>query len=106
MLATPDQQISLSDPSGWNGCRVGLAPTGKRRLVTAHTHSGRSSLRNRQRFGGPGQAKACHVTELGPTTLFHVPKDATRQLCRVALKEGVRMAAQQFGGRYGLPRKG
>jgi hypothetical protein len=22
---------------GWSGCRVGLAPTGKRRLVTAHT---------------------------------------------------------------------
>src|SRR5271165_1724301 len=29
--------------SGWSGCRVGLAPTGKRRLVTAHTHNGRSS---------------------------------------------------------------
>ena len=26
--------------SGWSGCRVGLAPTGKRRLVTAHTRSG------------------------------------------------------------------
>src|SRR6187401_2975551 len=26
--------------SGWSGCRVGLAPTGKRRLVTAHTHAG------------------------------------------------------------------
>jgi GAF domain-containing protein len=25
--------------SGWSGCRVGLAPTGKRRLVTAHTLS-------------------------------------------------------------------
>jgi hypothetical protein len=22
--------------SGWSGCRVGLAPTGKRRLCTAH----------------------------------------------------------------------
>jgi hypothetical protein len=28
-------------PSGWSGCRVGFAPTGKRRLVTAHTHGGR-----------------------------------------------------------------
>ena len=28
--------------SGRSGCRVGLAPTGKRRLVTAHTQSGRS----------------------------------------------------------------
>ncbi|MGY3582587.1 DNA replication protein DnaC [Bradyrhizobium sp. USDA 4341] len=27
--------------SGWSVCRVGLAPTGKRRLVTAHTRSGR-----------------------------------------------------------------
>src|SRR6266540_988222 len=26
--------------SGWSGCRVGLAPTGKRRLSTAHTHTG------------------------------------------------------------------
>jgi hypothetical protein len=25
--------------SGWSGCRVGLAPTGKRRLVTAHATS-------------------------------------------------------------------
>ena len=26
--------------SGWSGCRVGFAPTGKRRLVMAHTLSG------------------------------------------------------------------
>src|SRR5712671_8022784 len=25
--------------SGWSGCRVGLAPTGKRRLSTAHAES-------------------------------------------------------------------
>src|ERR1700681_2716656 len=25
--------------SGWSGCRVGLAPTGKRRLFTAHTQT-------------------------------------------------------------------
>ena len=31
--------------SGWSGCRVGLAPTGKRRLVTAHTHSRHSALK-------------------------------------------------------------
>ena len=28
--------------SGWSGRRVGLAPTGKRRLFTAHTLSGHS----------------------------------------------------------------
>jgi hypothetical protein len=27
--------------SGWSGCRVGLAPTGKRHLFTAHTLKGR-----------------------------------------------------------------
>src|ERR1700716_1115868 len=26
--------------SGWSGCRVGFAPTGKRHLVTAHTLNG------------------------------------------------------------------
>ena len=26
--------------SGWSGCRVGFSPTGKRRLITAHTRSG------------------------------------------------------------------
>src|ERR1035437_1114585 len=30
--------------SGWSGRRVGLAPTGKRRLSTAHTLSGHWSL--------------------------------------------------------------
>jgi hypothetical protein len=28
--------IAAPVASGWSGCRVGLAPTGKRRLVTAH----------------------------------------------------------------------
>src|SRR5450756_295015 len=31
--------------SGWSGCRVGLPPTGKRRLVTAHTQSGQIAER-------------------------------------------------------------
>jgi hypothetical protein len=30
--------------SGWSGCRVGLTPTGKRRLFTAHPQSGFSTL--------------------------------------------------------------
>jgi hypothetical protein len=34
--------------SGWSGCRVGLAPTGKRRLCTAHANSGRSGSRSRR----------------------------------------------------------
>ena len=31
--------------SGWSVRRVGLAPTGKRRLLTAHTYCGRSGPR-------------------------------------------------------------
>src|SRR6202161_1266470 len=31
--------------SGWSGCRVGLAPTGKRRLFTAHTQRGHLTVR-------------------------------------------------------------
>src|SRR5271169_1350490 len=30
--------IAAPVASGWSGRRVGFAPTGKRRLVTAHTH--------------------------------------------------------------------
>jgi hypothetical protein len=30
--------------SGWSDCRVGLAPTGKRRLCTAHARSGQWQL--------------------------------------------------------------
>jgi hypothetical protein len=35
--------FSMAAPvaSGWSGCRVGLKPTGKRRLSTAHTLSRR-----------------------------------------------------------------
>src|SRR5216684_447810 len=31
--------IAAPVASGWSGCRVGLAPTGKRRLFTAHATS-------------------------------------------------------------------
>jgi hypothetical protein len=39
--------------SGWSGCRVGLAPTGKRRLLTAHTFSRHTGPRPRMpQLGG------------------------------------------------------
>jgi hypothetical protein len=37
--------IAAPVASGWSGCRVGLAPTGKRHLLTAHTHSSRSTCK-------------------------------------------------------------
>jgi hypothetical protein len=49
-VAEADFVASMPAPvaSGWSGCRVGLAPTGKRRLVTAHTQIGPSA---RERLG-------------------------------------------------------
>ncbi len=35
--------ITAPVASGWSGCRVGLAPTGKRRLITAHDMKGQST---------------------------------------------------------------
>src|SRR5260221_14721350 len=42
--------IAAPAASGWSGCRVGLAPTGKRRLSTAHTQSGRQVVTGRSQF--------------------------------------------------------
>jgi len=33
--------------SGWSGCRVGFAPTGKRRLCTAHARNGQRESKDR-----------------------------------------------------------
>jgi hypothetical protein len=38
--------------SGWSVCRVGLAPTGKRRLCTAHTPTRHSSIQGFWRVAG------------------------------------------------------
>src|SRR5437867_4258024 len=38
--------IAAPVTSGWSRCRVGLAPTGKRHLCTAHANSGHSICRN------------------------------------------------------------
>ena len=37
--------IAAPAASGWSARRVGLAPTGKRRLITAHTRFGHSTNR-------------------------------------------------------------
>jgi hypothetical protein len=51
--------------SGWSDCRVGLAPTGKRRLCTAHARSGHV-------VGGlTGQDKAGAVRAKGAEFAFH-----------------------------------
>jgi hypothetical protein len=48
--------------SGWSGCRVGLAPTGKRRRCTAHAisgHSRRAGLEQVSWLGWPSCSSAC-----------------------------------------------
>src|SRR6202158_5154408 len=35
-----DTSLTAPIASGWSGCRVGLLPTGKRRLCTAHAKNG------------------------------------------------------------------
>ena len=53
--------------SGWSVRRVGLAPTGKRRLVTAHTYSGRSGPRpwTPQLGGERTNPRRCATSSLG-----------------------------------------
>src|SRR5262249_26289777 len=44
--------IAAPAASGWSGRRVGLAPTGKRRLVTAHTRFGHRQVIQISEFVG------------------------------------------------------
>jgi hypothetical protein len=46
--------------SGWSSCRVGLSPTGKRRLVTAHPESRRSRAAHKGRKLPAGGARIQH----------------------------------------------
>ena len=53
--------------SGWSGCRVGLAPTGKRRLSTAHTLSGpTNSLKAALRRNAPRVSIHSHPSRFRP----------------------------------------
>src|SRR5215208_2734630 len=55
--------------SGWSGRRVGLAPTGKRRLVTAHTH-----CRPRRRLAATPSMSMFHRNHEFLNALFHVER--------------------------------
>ena len=65
--------------SGWSGCRVGLAPTGKRRLVTAHARTGlmhrsncASSIRSPRRRGRAGSAGLSRPSALAVLRLITI----------------------------------
>jgi hypothetical protein len=76
--------------SGWSGCRVGLAPTGKRRLSTAHTqlrHSaaniiiawaadGAQALPTDE-DGNPGSNELRHMLERDRRVTGHVARNVT-----------------------------
>src|SRR6478736_1912368 len=47
--------------SGWSGCRVGLAPTGKRRLFTAHANCGLMQCGKWRRYSITSSAVASSV---------------------------------------------
>jgi hypothetical protein len=59
--------------SGWSICRVGLAPTGKRRLITAHARSGRSLWRTRGNGSYCRTVAAVRVLECAPVGGARVP---------------------------------
>jgi hypothetical protein len=76
--------------SGWSARRVGLAPTGKRRLVTAHTRS-----RPLRRLDNTGD-RTKHVTahdafiHLGPTSLPDREHLKRNVYCRATPSCGIR----------------
>jgi hypothetical protein len=73
--------------SGWSVCRVGLAPTGKHRLCTAHVESrcgavalGRTYLLPPLSFGG--------ASMVPPWLRFHIPLiEPDRQISRIRLSD-------------------
>src|SRR5262244_273211 len=66
--------IAAPVASGWSGRRVGLTPTGKRRLLTAHTPSGHSRPRCEGRaaaeFARASRA-AGELTAMGAQSFSH-----------------------------------
>jgi hypothetical protein len=65
--------------SGWSGCRVGLTPTGKRRLSTAHANSGHSAGPT-TRLPRPSPLRPIYALRCSPTAPSRlrraVPADA------------------------------
>jgi hypothetical protein len=51
--------------SGWSGCRVGLTPTGKRRLSTAHTRCRPQACRGARLHGRPHRCRGRPATFSG-----------------------------------------
>src|SRR6266571_4310647 len=58
--------------SGWSGCRVGLAPTGKRRLFTAHARSRLMRSSEKDRYSITTSARSKKDSEILSSSVFAV----------------------------------
>ena len=56
--------IAAPVASGWSGCRVGFAPTGKRRLFTAHANNGLKTAARRSHCSVPDGMQVDHNHQL------------------------------------------
>src|SRR5215468_4096737 len=79
--------IAAPAASGWSVRRVGLAPTGKRRLITAHTHSGHRAAERPCGFAASrAPAASLSVGVLAPSRIrvlnIKVLTDRFCQLCK------------------------
>jgi hypothetical protein len=66
--------IAAPVASGWSGCRVGFAPTGKRRLFTAHAKSEHCEMTHdgslRANYGHPAQSQFLESRHRADETLW------------------------------------
>jgi hypothetical protein len=74
--------------SGWSGCRVGLAPTGKRRLFTAHTHCQNPTHCRRSRQTIADRRCGWHI---GRSAMLHAYRATTP--CTASLRRQINHAA-------------
>jgi hypothetical protein len=90
--------------SGWSVCRVGLAPTGKRRLVTAHTLSGHFGSRRGYRVTRENQETSATdfctaVDRTGGQARRKTLADRAKTRCGWA-SSGVRRSGRRNFGRF------
>jgi len=101
---------SCSGASGWSGCRVGLSPTGKRRLCTAHANTSRSripiALPRSQRSWNPdseresGKVALCSsvsITSIGGVE-FHEPLTNRERAATFAPSDRLRSGRNFWAG--------
>ena len=85
--------IAAPVASGWSDCRVGLSPTGKRRLSTAHTHLCHSTI-NFAALHGSVLAQRCGNVRLSArrrgahetARVHHAPRRRSGHAARLSMR--------------------